>query len=221
MAAVFILSTILLRWLPQAATSPTAHDAAPENPAPHHLGMLPHLCLGAVFLFYISVGGLWAYIERIGRSGGLSETVVTASLSYTQLLSLLGCIVAGWLSGRVGQSRPLIVSLLFTAVAILSLSLGITTLSFIVVLCVFFFLWNAIDVYQLGTLSNIDHSGRYAAMVPAFQMTAAALGPAVAAGLLTWQANYRAVLIVAALCIFCATLLYSYVHFRQRAEARL
>ena len=217
MAVAFIVSTAFLRWLPQAATEPTAANNVSLDTSPGHLGVLPYLCLGAVFLFYISMGSLWAYIELIGRSGGLSESVVTASLTYTQLLSLLGCVVAGWLSGRIGQSRPLIASLFFAALAIFSLSLGITTLSFIVVLCVFFFLWNAIDIYQLGTLGNMDHSGRFAAMVPAFQMTAAALGPALAAGLLAWQGNYRAVLLMAAACLFCAMLLYTYVYVRRRS----
>ena len=54
-------------------------------------------------------------------------------------------------TGRIGQSRPLIVSLLCAALAIYSLTLGITKFSFI------------------------------AAMVPAFQMTAGSLGPALAA----------------------------------------
>lgn len=97
-----------------------------------------------------------------------------------------------------------------------TLSLGVTAISYVLVLCVFFLFWNAIDIYQLGTLGNMDHSGRYAAMVPAFQMTAGALGPALAAWLLSRHGSYRAVLLMTASCTTMAALLYIYVYLQLR-----
>lgn len=217
MAIAFGCSLILVTQLPHSAAEQaqaTDHKAPLNNSA---TGFLAWLCLGAVFLFYIAMGSFWAYVERIGRSGGLSAGVITDSLTYTQLLSLLGCVIAGWLSGRIGQSRPLIVSLLCMALALYSLTLEFTAFSFVAALCVFFLLWNAIDIYQLGTLANMDHSGSFAARVPAFQTTAVALGPALAAWLLEWQGSYQAVLLMAAVCTAMAMLLYIYVYLQLKA----
>lgn len=213
MATAFAFSATLLRWLPQSGNDGTSASLSVERA---DLGLLPWLCLCAVFFFYISTGSFWAYIELVGRSGGLSAKLITDSLTYTQVLSLLGCVIAGWLSSRVGQFRPLIVSLLCAALAMYSLSLAVTTVSFVLVLCVFFLFWNAIDIYQLGTLGNMDHSGRYAAMVPAFQMTAGALGPALAASLLQWQGSYQSVLLMTACSAAVAMLLYIYVYLQLR-----
>lgn len=217
MVIAFSCSLILVTQLPRSATAraeATGHKASAGDSA---TGILPWLCLVAVFLFYIAMGSFWAYVERIGRSGGLEAGLITDSLTYTQLLSLLGCVIAGWLSVRIGQSRPLIVSLLCMALALYGLTLGFTAFSFVATLCVFFLFWNAIDIYQLGTLGNMDHSGRFAARVPAFQTTAVALGPALAAWLLAWQGNYQAVLLMAAACTGVALILYSYVYLQLRA----
>ena len=215
--AALLCAAALLPWLPRANSVKTASVHAAGFIKPRKFLLMPWLCLCAVFIFYISTSSFWSYIELIGRSGGLSAGFVTGSLTYTQVLSLLGCVLAGWLSSRIGQSRPLLVALLCATLAIYSLSLGITAVSFVAALCVFFLFWNAIDIYQLGTLSNMDHSGQFVAMVPAFQMTAGALGPALAAMLVEQQGDYQAVLLMAALGAACALLLYLYVYLRRRA----
>lgn len=217
MAAAFAAALLFVSWLPHSAQERATTFDQIESAGDNATGRLPWLCLGAVFLFYISTGSFWAYIERMGRAGGLATSLITDSLTYTQVLSLLGCVIAGWLSGRIGQSRPLIVSLLCAALAVFSLALGVTKVSFITALCVFFLFWNAIDIYQLGTLGNMDHSGRFAAMVPAFQMTAAAIGPAIAAGLLEWQGSYQSVLLMAGSCTAMAMLVYVYVYLQLRS----
>lgn len=213
MATTFALAGFIVRWLPPSASSVVS---APLSVRYAGLGRLPWLCLCAVFIFYLSTGGFWAYIELIGRSGGLSAELITDSLTYTQILSLFGCVIAGWLSTRVGQLRPLIASLLCAALAMYTLSLGVTAVSYVLVLCIFFLFWNAIDIYQLGSLANMDHSGRYAALVPAFQMTAAALGPAVSAWLFEWHGSYEAVLLMTSSLTATAMLIYFYVYFQLR-----
>ena len=209
----------LIHWLPPSAEEPSTSARGDSLNSAHAL--LPWLCLVAVFFFYIGTGAFWAYIERIGRAGGLEAGLVTGSLTYTQVLSLLGCLIAGWLSTRLGQFRPLIASLFCAAGASYGLTLGINAFSFVSALCVFFLFWNAIDIYQLGTLGNMDHRGRYVALVPAFQMTAAALGPALAALLLGLDGSYQPVLLLVGGCTTAAgaIYLYAYLFFRRSDPA--
>jgi predicted MFS family arabinose efflux permease len=206
MALFLIAAATLVHWLPQATgrQSQTAKTSSRKTT----LAIVPWVCLTAVFLFYVATGAFWAYVERIGRNGGLAADFVTGSLTYTQVLSLLGCVFAGWLSSKLGQFRPLIASLLFAASASYILILGVNNISFVAALCLFFFFWNAIDIYQLGTLGNLDESGRFVALVPAFQTTAVSLGPALAALLLGSYNGYQLVLAMTAAAILLAAILY-------------
>ena len=214
MALFLAAGATLIRWLPEAAgrQSEIVSVATRKNA----LGITPWVCLTAVFLFYVATGAFWAYIERIGRNGGLTADFVTGSLTYTQVLSLFGCVFAGWIGSKLGQFRPLMASLLFAAGASCSLILDVNNISFVLALCLFFFFWNAIDIYQLGTLGNIDASGRFVALVPAFQMTAVSLGPALAALLLGSYDNYQLVLAISAVAILLAAALYSFVYLVLR-----
>ena len=76
----------------------------------------------------------------------------------------------------------------------------------------FSFFWIFIDVFQLGTLSNIDHSGHYAALVPAWQGVAQAMAPTLAGTLLSYQLGYGAVMVMCALASAVALLIYLYVY---------
>lgn len=210
MALFLAASATLIHWLPRATRRQS--ETARISPRETTLAIVPWVCLTAVFLFYVATGAFWAYIERIGRNGGLTADFVTGSLTYTQVLSLLGCVFAGWLGSKLGQFRPLIASLLFAAGASCSLFLGVNTVSFVVALCLFFFFWNAIDIYQLGTLGNLDESGRFVALVPAFQTTAVSLGPALASLLLGSDVNFQLVLAMSAIAILLAATLYSVVY---------
>ena len=76
----------------------------------------------------------------------------------------------------------------------------------------FSFFWIFIDVFQLGTLSNIDHSGRYAALVPACQGVAQAMAPSLAGMLLSYQLGYSAVMLMCSLASALAMCIYLYVY---------
>jgi predicted MFS family arabinose efflux permease len=216
MEAVFFSSIIVVAWLPRVAATKVAINESVIDEVEERSNPLGWICLIAVFLFYIASSSFWAYIELIGRQGGVPESTITASLTYTQMLSLFGCVLAGWISVRMALFRPLILSLGCAAVAIYSLSLGMTALTFVLALSVFFLVWNAIDIFQLGTLAIMDNSGRFTAMVPAFQMTAIAIGPAFAALIFQLNNEFTTVLVSAAICIVASILCYLYVGFKYR-----
>jgi len=139
MALFLIAAATVIHWLPQATGRQS--KAAKIKSRKATLNVVPWICLTAIFLFYVATGAFWAYVERIGRNGGLAADFVTGSLTYTQILSLLGCVFAGWLSSKLGQFRPLIASLLFAASASYILVLGVNNISFVAALCLFFFFW--------------------------------------------------------------------------------
>jgi len=186
-----------------------ANDAANHAPIP---SILPRLCLAAVFSFYILVGAYWAFIERAGVAADISDGFISGSLTWGQVFSLSGTILAVWLARRFGQSKPLLFALMVMVVTMLALALRVDNITFVFSIFSFSFFWIFIDVFQLGTLSNIDHSGRYAALVPACQGAAQAMAPAIAGTLLSYQLGYSPVMIMCALASAIAMAIYFYVY---------
>ena len=174
--------------------------------------ILPRLCLLAVFSFYLLVGAYWAFIERAGVSADLSSGFISSTLTWGQIFSLSGTVTALWLARRYGQSKPLLFALMVMIVTMLILAARVDATTFIFSIFSFSFFWIFIDVFQLGTLSNIDHSGRYAAMVPACQGAAQAIAPTMAGILLSYQLGYSSVMIMCALATAVALYVYYYVY---------
>ncbi len=178
----------------------------------HIPDILPRLCLAAVFSFYILVGAYWAFIERAGVAVSISTDFISGTLTWGQIFSISGTLLAVWLARRMGQSKPLLFALMVMVVTMLILAARVDQITFVLSVFSFSFFWIFIDVFQLGTLSNIDHSGRYAALVPACQGAAQALAPTLAGMLLSYQLGYSAVMIMCALAATVALFIYLYVY---------
>lgn len=194
---------------------------APSSSLPNHTlpRYLPKLCLLAVSCFYITIGSFWAFIERAGVDAGLSDSFIGNTLTVGTIFTLLGCIAATWLSNRAGQSKPLLAALLVMSAALVMLSTGINPLVFVMGTFIFNVMWLFTDIYQLGTISNIDHSGRFAALVPGAQGLAQTVAPAIAGFLLSQDLGYGAVMILGASGSIAAFAIYSVVYQRLKQLA--
>ncbi len=195
--------------LPPAHGNGNAVKRHGETEIPRYL---PKLCLLAVSCFYITVGSFWAFIERAGVDAGLSDSFISNTLTVGTVFTLLGCIAATWLSNRAGQSKPLLAALLVMCAGLLMLSTGINPLVFALGTFIFNIMWLFTDIYQLGTISNIDHSGRFAALVPGAQGLAQTVAPAIAGFLLSRGLGYGSVMILGAAGSLGAFAIYSVVY---------
>lgn len=178
--------------------------------------ILPRLCLAAVFSFYLLVGAYWAFIERAGAAANISAEFISGTLTWGQVFSISGTLLAVWLAKRFGQSKPLMVALMIMVLTMLVLAAKVDKIALVLSVFSFSFFWIFIDVFQLGTLSNIDHSGRYAALVPAWQGVAQAFAPTMAGTLLSYQLGYSSVMIMCAFAAAVALLVYFYVYRKLR-----
>jgi MFS family permease len=202
-AAITLTSAVLvLRWFSSvendraSGTVAIALSASDRSPAGAWA-----LCLISVAFFYVTIGGYWAYCERIGLTVGLSLRSIHRLLSVGVLLSAAGCLAALWLSRRVGQAIPLLLAVLVLAGFLATSGVVSSAAVYIATLGIVQVCWNFFDILQLGTLAQIEPSGRAAALVPAAQGFALAVGPSIAATVLRVGLGYRGVLILCA--IFC------------------
>jgi predicted MFS family arabinose efflux permease len=207
--AIVLMATLLVvPNLPQPQPKVATHVAGAGRIA------LPALCLAAVAFVYVAIGSYWAYAERMGIAFGLAPTVVHHLLTASVLLSSLGCLGAFKVSRTLGQSRPLLVALGLLAIALLGHSASAHGAMYVVTLVVMQLCWNFIDIFQLGTLSVVDPTGRAAALVPAAQGIALAIGPAAGGVALTVGSGYIAVLVLSGAMAALATACYAIVHAR-------
>ncbi|BFM18087.1 hypothetical protein R50073_42700 [Maricurvus nonylphenolicus] len=175
---VMPLSLLVSRYY-QSEPEPVLADSGSSS-----RGLAPWFCLVSIFFFYLAVGSFWTYVERLGVGAGLGGETVSRFLTIGNFLALSGCVIAYWLSERVGQSKPLMLGLIAMALTFAFLSVELNAQIYLLGMLSFFLLWNFIDIFQLGTLSEIDHCGRRVALVPAFQAVGTALGPAASGWLL-------------------------------------
>lgn len=218
-SGAFVLCFLAVPYLPEFAAEKTAVAQTEDG---HQLllpGYLPKLCLLAVSSFYITIGSFWAYIERAGVDAGLSDSFITNTLTIGTLFTLLGCFVATWLSNRAGQSKPLLGALITMSGAMVLLAFGINPIIFILGNFMFNVMWLFTDIYQLGTISNVDHSGRYAALIPGAQGLAQTVAPAAAGFLLSQNLGYGSVMLLGAGGSMCALIIYAFVYRKLRQLA--
>lgn len=223
-AACFVIGLLFISWLPERPADSTLDvDVDVEEPdGEHHVEhrhvptYVPWLVLTAVVFTYINIGAYWTYIELATVDTAASPDWVASMLVYTSFFSLVGCLFAVLLSNRYGLSRPLLVTLVFQASIVLMLINGITDYSVAFSMFAFNFCWIFVDIYQAATISNVDRSGRYVALLPAAQGLGNGVGPALAASVLAWGAGYNGVFILCASASIVAMLVYLYMYLKLR-----
>jgi predicted MFS family arabinose efflux permease len=205
-AGAFVVGLLFIGWLPRRpadAALDVEVDVA-EPTGDHHVEhqrvprYVPWLVLGAVMFTYINIGAYWTYIELATVDSAASPEWVADMLVYTSFFSLVGCLFAVLLSNRYGLSKPLLVTLVFQASIVAMLLFGITDMTVMISMFAFNFCWIFVDIYQAATISNVDRSGRYVALLPAAQGIGNGLGPNIAATVLAWGLGYNGVFIMCA-----------------------
>jgi len=220
----FAIGLVFVHWIP-----PRPLDAGldveidvEEKSGGHHVehkhvpAYVPWLCLTAIAITYINIGAYWVYIELASASSNADPVWVGKILTWASFLSLLGCLFATIVSNRFGLARPLLVTLLIQAIIVAMLGGGITNINILISVFMFNFLWIFIDVYQMSTVANVDHSGRFAALMPGAQGLGQIIGPNIAASLLGMGLGYSAIFIMCACASLTAMLIYGFMYIRLR-----
>jgi phosphatidylglycerophosphate synthase len=199
----YLVTLPFLRWIPPhpVTKSPEVAIGAAEAGGMHHVGQrhvppnVPWLVLAAIVVTYISLGAYWTYIELASQAEGATPAWVGKVLAGASFCSIVGCLfatVVGMLAG------------------------GISDLNIVISIFSFNFLWIFVDVYQMATVANIDHSGRFAALMPSAQGLGQILGPNLAATILAAGYGYPGVFVMCSIATLCAMLIYAAMYLRLR-----
>ncbi len=222
--ATYVVGLLFISWLPRRPVDKALDvevDVA-ETEGRHHAehkhvpAYVPWMVLTAIVLTYINIGAYWTYIELSTVDSDASPEWVASMLWVSSVFSVIGCLFAVLLSNRYGLARPLLVTLVFQAGIVLMLVFGITNLTVAISMFFFNFCWIFVDIYQAATIANVDHSGRFPAMIPAAQGLGNFLGPNLAASVLAYGFGYDAVFILCATASIAAMLVYLYMYMKLK-----
>jgi len=147
--------------------------------------------------YFLTIGMVWAYLERVVRAAGMSSQEVALSLGVGYLISIAGSLAAAWLGSRLGRALPMLVAgsvqiamlVLFSRLQ----SFDDVAAAFFAINIVFQFFWSYIIAYQIVIYSDVDRSGRFVATYGTSMHLALAVGP-YAGSRLVAGTDYTAVL---------------------------
>jgi predicted MFS family arabinose efflux permease len=165
------------------------------------------LVLACQCAWYLGIGGVWAFVERIAVGAGIDAEGIGNALAIGMAVGLLGAFVAAIVADRFGRIIPFAVAMLGQVVAVWLLS-GLEDLNgLIIAICLYNGTWNFALPYIFSMAALADTGGRLVVLMSTAQAVGltfgATLGGAVIGryGLLavTWQGGAAA---IAALLIF-------------------
>jgi predicted MFS family arabinose efflux permease len=220
----YVVGLLFLHWLPPRPVDKglDVEIELEENGGAHHAAHIhvpasvPWLVLGAVLFTYLNIGAYWTYIELASADSQADPDWVGQMLVYTSVFSVIGCACATLISNRFGLARPLLVTLVAQAIIVVMLAGGINNINVMISMFAFNFCWIFVDVYQSATIANIDHTGRFAALMPGAQGLGQIIGPNLAASMLALGLGYGSIFILCAAASLTAFAIYLYMYLRLR-----
>jgi predicted MFS family arabinose efflux permease len=220
----YLVTLPLLRWIPPRPVDRTlVVELDTETASGGHRvierrvpAWVPWLVLAAIFCTYINIGSYWTYIELATIDAGIDNDYVGRLLVWTSFFSLVGCAVATVISDRFGLARPLLLALFSMAAVVGMLAFGINDINILISMFSFNLLWIFVDVYQMSTVANVDHSGAFASLMPGAQGLGQIVGPNIAASQLGAGMGYSAVFAMCAAAALVGLVIYGAMYLWLR-----
>jgi len=180
--AIFpLLAVPFIKHLPANGESvaQVEEDAVNLTPA------MKTMALFAMLAYFVAQGVVWAYLFLIGLSGGLSVQEVANGLTLSQFAGIAGALLAAVMSNRFGRSLPLIVGILGGALCLYFLVGRYEFLVFALAVGIYNFAWNMTHPFLLAAMASFDRRGRVVVYAVAMQMVGLAIGPGLAASMIS------------------------------------
>lgn len=133
--------------------------------------------LVSIFLFFMFIGSIWAFLEPLGAQYGISAQSVGLLVSISLIVQVLGAVAATWLETKADYRLAILVCGIAGIAAAAVLATGPSPSLFWTAVLSIGFLWMFIIPYQIGWAVVADTSRHSAMLVPAANLLGAALGP--------------------------------------------
>jgi len=139
------------------------------------------MALLAMLAYFMAQGAVWAYLFLIGTSGGLSDQAVANGLTMSQFSGIAGALLAALVAKKYGRSIPLAIGIIGGAACLYFLVGEMAFLIYALAVTIYNFLWNLTHPYLMAAMASFDRRGRVVVYAVAMQMVGLAIGPGLAA----------------------------------------
>ena len=211
-AAALAMLLTLVRYPSEGA--PRAVPAPGSGAAPSFTGLI-WIGLIASLLFFSNIFGFWTYIERIGAAAGLDTATIGSALAFSQFAAIVGAGAAALASDRFGRVAPLALALVGQLVVLWLLVGQFTPFTYYLGAGLFQALFVLATAYQLGAIAKIDLTGRFLVVVTGFQGLGSAVGPGIAAALIT-EGDYSRINLMAGAFLTISIGMFFFIIYRTR-----
>ena len=183
----------------------------------------PIALIGLLF-FFISVGGLWNFYERIGDSAGFDARFIGLTLAGVSAIGVLGAISSAWLNLKWGRMTPFLIGIITLFVSMFILYGISSQLVYILSAFLFKYGWWFISPYLLANMSTLDPSGKLMLGTNFVIGFGQALGPLIVGFTLaeagsTGVVDYTSAIHVGVACmVVCCLLFYMVVKVNDRQK---
>ena len=212
--ATYVVTIPFVRIIPTADVAPVDRPATQAEPQPRT--GLAWIGIAAIVISYINIGAYWANIELAAEAAGLDGEWAGQVISWSVLLSFVGCFVAMFVLKHFDYEKPILVTFLMMMLAVGLLAVNISAAIFVFSVAMFNFLWIFIDVYQMGGVSVADRSGSAAAFIPGAQGLGQTVGPFAASFMLDFGWGFTGVFILCTVSAAVAFSVYALIYISAR-----
>jgi predicted MFS family arabinose efflux permease len=211
-AAVFLpLSAIAIVMLPFLRLLPNG-GSKEKAVGTHNVPVSPFaiwLALGCQAIWYLGIGGVWAFVERIGVDAGIDSAGIGNALALGMAVGLVGAFVAAAVADRFGRVGPFAIAMLGQVVAVWLLADLQELNSLVIAICLYNGTWNFALPYIFAMAALADTRGQLVVLMSTAQAVGLTFGVTLAGAMIgrfelvavTYQG---AVVAMAALGIFLA-----------------
>ena len=167
-------------------------------------------------VYYASIFGFWAWIERIGVGAGLDSSAVELALSLSQIAAVAGGLAAGFAGDRFGRIAPLVCASGGQLLVLWMLMGDIAAPAYFIGASLYQGLYIIATSYLLGVIAKLDTSGKYVVVMNGMLGIGVAVGPSIAAALIR-NGDYSGINLAAGAGVALTLVLFLFVIFRSRA----
>ena len=186
MAGLAVVTMVFLPRFPRRGVSNYGTEFPEKvDPSSGPVPIAMYFGLFGGFVYYLAVFGFWGFIERMGMQAGLEDSTVGYALGISQLAAIFGALLAAGAAQRFGRFLPLLLALLGQLWVLWVLVGQFSSWSFYAGACAYQGLYVMATSYQLGVIAHLDSKGKFIVVMTALQGLGAALGPSIAAGLIS------------------------------------
>ncbi len=173
--------------------------------------------LAAVFLFYISLSGVWTFMAAISSGAGIDLSASSMVLSVATVAGIVSALVATVLGDSPRRREFLLAGYLGMAASVVLLFGAPGVARFAVAAIVFKFAWTFILPYLLSSLSNLSSGGQVMNSTNLMIGSGFAVGPYVSGVLIGSSGGFDEMLVLATVGVLLSMACVMVIHSSRAA----